>query len=209
MTASFPLALWSTEDAPLILASASTIRRVLIETSGIPVEVQPADIDERAIEAALAGRPGRDIAASLAGAKAEQVSRLVPHRIVLGADQTLVVGGRALHKPSGRRQAAEHLEILSGRSHQLHSGLALAMNGHVIWTHVETATMQVRPLSAAFINGYLDAAGEAVLKSVGAYQIEGLGMHLFDRIEGDHSTILGLPLLPLLHQLRNMGLVIE
>ena len=209
MTPAPHLALWSTTDAPLVLASSSAIRRVLLETSGLPVEVNPATIDERSIEAALLGRPAADVAATLAAAKAETVSRSLPHRIVLGADQTLAVAGRQLHKAASRREAAEHLELLSGRTHQLHSGLALAMNGHTIWSHVETATLAVRPLSAAFIHAYLDAAGDTILKSVGAYQIEGLGMHLFASIEGDHSTILGLPLLPLLRQLRNMGLVAE
>lgn len=209
MTPAPHLALWSTADAPLVLASSSAIRRVLLETSGLPVDVHPADIDERMIEAALSGCPADDLAVTLAAAKAEAVSRSLAHRTVLGADQTLAVAGRVLNKAASRREAADHLELLSGRTHKLHSGLALAVNGHTIWSHVETATLTVRPLSAAFIRAYLDAAGDAILKSVGAYQIEGLGMHLFDRIEGDHTTILGLPLLPLLRQLRNMGIVAE
>lgn len=208
MSAPAAAALWEGE-APLILASSSTIRRALLESVGLEADVMPAEIDERALEFAMGTRGPKEVAAHLAQAKAEAVSRTMAHRYVLGADQTLSVAGRQLNKPAHRREAADHLVLMSGRSHQLHSGLALAINGHTVWTHVETATLHVRPLSAAFIHAYLDAAGDHVLKSVGAYQIEGLGMHLFDRIEGDHSTIMGLPLLPLLRQLRNMGLLVD
>ena len=198
--------LW-TGATPLILASTSVIRKALAVSAGLPLEVIPAAVDERALELQLENARSPDIARALAVAKAEAVSRHYPDRHVLGADQTLAVAGRTLHKPESRQQAADQLGLLSGRTHQLHSGLALALNGHVIWAHVETATMVARPYSAAFVHAYLDAAGDAVLKSVGAYQIEGLGMHLFDRIEGDHSVILGLPLLPLLRQLRNLDLL--
>lgn len=201
-------ALWS-GDNPLILASASRIRRALIEATGIPVEVEAADIDERGLEYALGPRGPREVAANLAAAKAVAVSALHTTRYVLGADQTLEVAGRQLNKPQSRREAADHLVLLSGLKHQLHSGLALAINGHTVWSHVETATLHVRPLSGSFIHDYLDAAGDDVMLSVGAYQIEGLGMHLFDRIEGDHTTIMGLPLLPLLRQLRKMGLLAD
>ncbi len=200
--------LWSGET-PLILASGSAIRRALIKACAIPVEVMPADIDERGLEYALGPRGPREVAANLAAAKAMAVSRAEPHRYVLGADQTLDFGGRRLDKPASRQEAADHLVLLSGRAHQLHSGLALAINGHAVWSHVETATLHMRPLSGAFIHDYLDAAGSAVTSSVGAYQIEGLGMHLFQKIEGDHTTIMGLPLLPLLRQLRNMGLLAD
>ena len=200
--------LWSGETA-LILASASAIRRALIDSVGIPLEVHPATINERGLEHAYGLHKPRDIAAELSAAKALNISHAFPGRYVLGADQTLAIGTAHLHKPAGRREAASQLEQLSGRMHQLHSGLALAINGHVIWTHVETATLHMRSLSAAFIHDYLDMAGDAVLKSVGAYQIEGLGMHLFEKIEGDHTTIMGLPLIPLLRQFRNMGLVME
>lgn len=198
--------LW-TAPTPLILASASAIRRALAESAGLPVEVIPAAVDERALETQLEHARPADVARALAVAKAEAVSRHYPSRHVLGADQTLAVAGRLFHKPESRQQAADQLGMLSGRTHQLHSGLALALNGHVIWAHVETATLTARAYTASFVHAYLDAAGDAVMKSVGAYQIEGLGMHLFDRIEGDHSIILGLPLLPLLRQLRNLDLL--
>lgn len=201
-------ALWSGET-PLILASSSTIRRVLIESAGLPLDVMPADIDERALEYALGPRGPKEVAANLAMAKALAVSKTQPQRYVLGADQTLELGGRQLNKPASRREAADHLVLMSGRSHHLHSALALAINGHAVWSHVETATLHVRPLSGAFIHDYLEAAGEHVTRSVGAYQIEGLGMHLFNRIEGDHTTIMGLPVLPLFRQLRNMGLLAD
>lgn len=198
--------LW-TGESPLVLASASVIRKALAESSGLPVDVIPANIDERGLEAALGSSAPIDVARTLAVAKAEDVSKCLPGRYVLGADQTLDLGHRALHKPQSRQQAADQLAQLSGRTHHLHSGLALAINGHTIWSHVETASLHARPLSAAFIHTYLDAAGDDVLTSVGGYQIEGLGMHLFEKIEGDHSVIMGLPLLPLLRQLRNMDLL--
>lgn len=199
-------ALWRA-PAPLVLASASPIRRAIIDSLGIPVESLPATIDERALEAQLATGSPLEIAQTLSSAKADAVSARLAGRLVLGADQTLAVAGRILHKATSRQQAADHLALLSGRSHQLHAGLALSRNGRTIWRHVETASLTVRPLSAGFIHAYLDAAGDAVLSSVGIYQIEDLGMHLFDKVEGDHTTIMGLPALPLLAQLRNMALV--
>lgn len=200
------ISLW-TGETPLVLASASRIRLALIDSVGIAVEVHPAAIDERALEAELGDSDPVTAARTLAVAKAVSVSAQMAGRYVLGADQTLAVAGRVLHKPRDRQQAAEHLAFLSGRDHQLHSALALAINGRVVWRHVETATLTVRPLSPGFIHAYLEAAGDAILSSVGCYQVEDLGMHLFSRIGADHTTIMGLPLLPLLSQLRNMGLV--
>lgn len=200
------MSLWK-GDFPLILASASVVRRALAESAGLPVEVVPAAVDERAVEAGLGQAEPRQVADALARAKAEAVSAQNPGRYVIGADQTLAVGGRMLHKPASRQQAADQLGLLAGRSHQLHSALALALNGRSLWSHVETATLTARPYAGAFIHAYLDSAGDAVMSSVGAYQIEGLGMHLFEKIEGDHSVIMGLPLLPLLRQLRNLDLL--
>lgn len=198
--------LWRAEQ-PLVLASASVIRRALAESAGLVVEVMPATIDERAREEDFAAAAPDAVARMLAAAKSLDVSARLPDRYVLGADQTLEVGHRILHKPRTRQEAADQLGALAGRRHRLHSALALSINGHAIWSHVETATLSARPYASAFIHAYLDAAGDAVLRSVGGYQIEGLGMHLFDRIEGDHSVIMGLPLLPLLAQLRNLDLV--
>ena len=130
-----------------------------------------------------------------------------PDRIVVGADQTLALGTQLFSKPAGRAQAAEQLRALSGNSHDLHSAVAVARDGKVLFAHVSIARMTMRELSGAEVRTYLDEAGEAVTTSVGAYQLEGLGIHLFERIEGDHFTILGLPLLPLLAFLRGEGLL--
>lgn len=198
--------LWRGET-PLILASASSIRKALAESAGISVHVQPAEVDERVAEMAIPGSAPADIAQALSVLKAEFVSRRYPGHYVLGADQTLDLAGQCLHKPATRQEAADQLARLAGRQHRLHSGMALAINGHAIWRCVETATLTTRNYSASFIHAYLDSAGDGVLRSVGAYQLEGLGVHLFEAIEGDHTIILGLPLLPLLKQLRNMGLM--
>lgn len=192
---------------PLLLASRSPIRRAILDSLGIPVACIPSTIDERALEARLTGYSPPECALLLAEAKADQVAADHPGALVLGADQTLAVAGRVLHKPANRQQAADHLALLSGRDHHLHAALALARNGRTIWRHVETATLTVRPLTSGFIQTYLDAAGESVFASVGVYRIEDLGMHLFEAIAGDHTTIMGLPALPLLRQLRNLDLI--
>jgi septum formation protein len=146
--------------------------------------------------------PG-EIAALLAREKALFVSSRQPGRYVIGADQTLALGDRLFSKPAGRAQAAEQLRALAGRAHELHSAVAVARDGKILFGDVAIARMTMRRLDEAEIAAYLDAAGEAVTSSVGAYQLEGLGVHLFERIEGDHFTILGLPLLPLLAFLRS------
>jgi septum formation protein len=148
-----------------------------------------------------------DIAALLAGEKALAVSARLPGRFVVGADQTLALGEQLFSKPAGRAQAAEQLRALAGRSHDLHSAVAVARNGKILFSDVSAAQMTMRQLTGADIRAYLDHAGEAVTSSVGAYQLEGLGVHLFERIEGDHFTILGLPLLPLLAFLRSERLL--
>lgn len=194
-------------DKPLILASQSRARQMLLANAGISFAAKPADIDERAIQAASGlTRPG-DIAMLLALEKARAVAALHPGRIVLGADQTLALGERLFDKPAGRAGAAAQLRALSGQTHELHAGIALVGNGRVLAQAVAVARMTVRALTDAAIETYLDAAGEAVTRSVGAYQLEGLGIHLFERIEGDHFTILGLPLLTLLPVLRREGLI--
>jgi septum formation protein len=192
---------------PLILASQSPARQSLLANAGIPFEAIPAALDERAIELASALSAPGEIAGLLARDKALFVSQKHPGRFVVGADQTLILGERLFNKPAGRAQAAAQLRALAGQSHELHSATAVARDGEILFGDVSIARMSMRPLDDAAISAYLDAAGEAVTTSVGAYQLEGLGVHLFERIEGDHFTILGLPLLPLLKFLRSQGLL--
>jgi septum formation protein len=200
------LSLWR-GDAPLLLASTSPTRRMLLESAGLIVDVQASDVDERAVEAAGAHDGPPALALRLAREKALAVSRRRPDRLVVGADQTLACKGKMFHKPLDRAEAGEQLAALSGRTHVLHSAFALAQGGAVLHHGIEGAHMTMRDLDTDAIELYLDAAGEAPMQSVGAYQVEGLGIHLFERIEGDHSTILGLPMLPLLAALREEGLL--
>ena len=192
---------------PLILASQSRARQMLLGNAGIAFEAMPADIDERAVQKNSGLTSPGEIAVLLAREKALFVSSKNPGRYVVGADQTLALGERLFSKPSGRAQAAEQLRALAGSSHELHSAVAVARDGQIMFADVSLARMTMRPLSESEIVGYLDAAGEAVTTSVGAYQLEGIGVHLFERIEGDHFTILGLPLLPLLAFLRREQLL--
>jgi len=191
--------------APLVLASASTVRRKLLEAAGIPVETRPASIDERAVEAAAPSDDPSAVAAILAREKALRVAAEVPGRLVVGADQTLAFGRRRFDKPADRAAARAQLQALAGRTHELHAAVAVARGPAVLFEHVGVARLTMRGLSADFLDRYLDVAGSAVSASVGAYQLEALGVHLFERIEGDHFTILGLPLLPLLAYLRAEG----
>jgi septum formation protein len=192
---------------PLILASQSTARQALLANAGIPFEAIPAGLDELAIQLASALSAPGEIAALLARDKALFVSEKHPGRYVVGADQTLILGERLFSKPAGRAQAAAQLRALAGRAHELHSAAAVARDGEILFEDVSIARMTMRRLDDTAISAYLDAAGEAVTASVGAYQLESLGVHLFERIEGDHFTILGLPLLPLLKFLRSQGLL--
>jgi septum formation protein len=192
---------------PLILASQSLARQVLLANAGIAFEAIPAEIDERAVELACGLSSPREIAAVLAREKAVSVSLRHPGQFVVGADQTLALGERLFSKPAGRAQAASQLQALAGRTHELHSAVAVARDGETLFADAAIARMTMRPLDGATISAYLDAAGEVVTASVGAYQLEGLGIHLFERIEGDHFTILGLPLLPLLKFLRSERLL--
>src|SRR5712671_2065966 len=192
---------------PLILASQSPTRQALLANAGLDFEAVPAEIDERAVQqTADLSAPG-EIAALLAREKALSVSSRQPGKFVIGADQTLALGTRLFSKPAGRAQAAEQLSALAGRSHELHSAVAVARDGKILFADTTIARMTMRPLAEADIEAYLDEAGEAVTTSVGAYQLEGLGVHLFERIEGDHFTILGLPLLQLLAFLRTARLL--
>jgi septum formation protein len=200
------MTLWRGEH-PLILASQSRARQMLLANAGIDFEAVPADIDERAVQQASGLVAPGDIATLLAREKALWVSSRKPGRFVIGADQTLALGTRLFAKPAGRAEAKEQLRALAGNRHELHSGVAVARDGKILFSDVAVARMSMRPLTGAEIRSYLDHAGEAVTSSVGVYQLEGLGVHLFERIEGDHFTILGLPLLPLLAFLRGERLL--
>jgi septum formation protein len=191
----------------LILASQSRARQALLTNAGIGFEAVTAEIDERAVQQASGLSAPGEIASLLAREKALSVSARQPGKFVIGADQTLALGERLFSKPAGRAQAAEQLRALAGRSHELHSAVAVARDGKILFEAVAVAGMTMRRLGAAEIDVYLDEAGDAVTSSVGAYQLEGLGVHLFERIEGDHFTILGLPLLPLLAFLRSERLL--
>ena len=192
---------------PLILASKSRARQTLLANAAIPFDAMPADVDERALQKNSGLSSPGEIAGLLAREKALFVSSNNPGRYVVGADQTLALGARLFSKPAGRAQAADQLRLLAGGTHELHSAIAVAFDGKVVFADVSVARMTMRRLNESEIEAYLDEAGEAVTTSVGAYQLEGLGVHLFERIEGDHFTILGLPLLPLLAFLREQGLL--
>ena len=192
---------------PLILASQSRARQMLLANAGISFEAVPADIDERSVQKNSGLSAPGEIAGLLAREKALFVSSKNPGRYVVGADQTLALGNRLFSKPAGRAQAAEQLRLLAGHTHELHSAVAVARDGKIVFSDVGIARMTMRRLDESEIEAYLDQAGQAVTTSVGAYQLEGLGVHLFERIDGDHFTILGLPLLPLLAFLRGEGLL--
>ena len=194
---------------PLILASGSTIRQTLLANTGFVFQVQTADIDERAIEADLRttlqeGETSR-LAEALASAKAASVSKREPSALVIGADQILDHAGEVLHKAPTQSAAIEKLRRLQGSSHRLTSAAALARGGDIVWTGSLAATLSMRPLTDQACAQYVAKAGVAATESVGAYRLEELGAHLFDRIEGDYFTILGMPLLPLLSALRAEG----
>lgn len=200
------MTLWRGQDK-LILASQSRARKLLLANAGLQFEAMPADIDERSLQqGSKLSAPG-EIAGLLAREKARWVSARKAGHYVIGADQTLALGSRLFNKPDGRAAAAEQLRALSGQTHELHSAIAVVLDGKIMFETVTVARMSMRPMSGDDIRNYLDEAGEAVTTSVGAYQIEGLGVHLFERIEGDHFTILGLPLLPLLAFLRRERLI--
>jgi septum formation protein len=190
---------------PLVLASKSPSRRAILEGAGLPFAIMPADIDERALEAGLPSRDPGAIASALAREKAHVIATNMPGRLVLGADQTLALGQRLFTKPDDIAAAREQLKALRGRTHELHAALALARDGSIIFEHREIARLTMRDFSDDFLEVYLAAAGSAVTASVGAYQIEANGIHLFDKIDGDQFTIMGLPLIPLLDFLRRDG----
>ena len=193
-------------DQPLILASRSSVRRAMLEAAGIPVEIEPADIDERALER-NAPDAAEAVARMLAREKAHAVAARRPERLVVGADQILALGERRFSKPADRAAAQAQLKELRGRTHELHSAAALVQDGTVRFEYSDTARLTMRSFSDSFLDAYLDAAGTAVTDSVGAYQLERTGIQLFERVEGDYFTVLGLPLLPLLVFLRSAGVL--
>lgn len=195
------------ERQSLILASQSAVRKSLLANAGIAVETIPADIDERAIQQNSGLKDPGEIAALLACEKATFISAKFPDRYVVGADQTLALGDQLFSKPANRAAAAAQITTLSGQTHALHSAVSVVKGGVTLFSHVSVARMTMRALTGSEIAAYVDEAGDAVTASVGAYQLERTGVHLFDRIEGDHFTILGLPLLPLLAFLRSRNLL--
>jgi len=193
----------------IILASGSPYRKAMLVNAGLDIEAVPADVDERALEAPLqdSGVSPEDVALVLAEAKATEVSERRPGALVLGCDQTLSLGDEVFHKPADMEGARRHLLALSGKTHQLNSAAVLARDGEALWRHVGVASLTMRKLEPAFIGRHLARVGAKALSSVGAYQIEGEGIQLFEKIEGDYFTIVGLPLLPVLKELRALGAI--
>jgi septum formation protein len=200
------MALWRAAE-PLILASKSAIRRSVLEAAGVPVEIVVADIDERGIEQRSGVSDPGEAAKLLAREKARAVATVRPDRIVLGADQTLALGQRRFSKAADHAGAREQLSALRGQVHALHSGVAVLQGDKVLFEHVAVARLSMRPFSDAFLDSYLDEVGAAALSSVGGYQLEGRGAQLMERVEGDHFTVLGMPLFPLLDWMRQAGLL--
>lgn len=191
----------------LILASQSASRRAMLDAAGVPYRAVPAHLDERALEESLAGSQPGEIAQQLAVAKARAVAAEHPGALVLGSDSLVEVNGRRFDKPESREQAAEHLRFFSGKAMRLHSAAALVRGGTVVWCWSALAVLSVRPLSDAFIADYLTHEWPAVAGCVGVFRIEARGVQLFDRIDGDHFTVLGMPLLPVLGALREQGIM--
>ena len=190
---------------PVILASGSTIRRQMLEAAGLGFTVVPAEVDERPIHMSYDGSNPGGIARQLARLKAEAVSQAHPHALVIGADQVLALGAAIFHKPADLAQARKHLSWLRGKAHELHSAVAMAENGAVVWDTIDTARLTIRDFSDEFLDDYLARAGERICGCVGAYELEGLGLQLFERIEGDYFPVLGMPMIPLLAELRAKG----
>jgi septum formation protein len=193
----------------LVLASASPFRRALLENAGLVFSARAAEIDERELEKLLEeeGAAPEEVAMRLAEAKARDVARHFPGALVIGSDQTMSLGQRVYHKPKDMAQAGQHLLSLSGKTHRLNSAVVLMRGNAVLWRHVSSAQMSVRALTPEFVDRHLQRVGSKALSSVGAYQLEGEGIQLFDNIDGDYFTILGLPMLPLLAKLRELGTI--
>lgn len=192
---------------PLVLASGSAARRAMLDQVGVEFTVDPADVDEAQLKGELAGRDAGDVALALAGAKAVAVSERRPEALVLGSDQILDLDGALMDKAGDLEGARARLRRLRGRTHSLHSAAALARNGEVIWSGVDRADLTMRTYSDAFLERYLAAEGAKLLGSVGCYRLEGPGAQLFERVEGDFFTVLGLPLWAVLAELRRLGTI--
>jgi septum formation protein len=192
-------------DAPLVLASQSSARRILLTAAGVPIDAHPADIDERGLESAAIAPSAGAVAALLAREKAIAVESRYRGRLTLGADQTLTLDAKRFAKPADRKAARAQLCELRGRTHELHSAVAFVQHGAVLFEYVATARLTMRNFSDDFLELYLDAVGDAATASVGAYQIEGLGVQFFERVDGDYFTVLGLPLMEVLEFLRRIG----
>lgn len=193
----------------IVLASRSAHRAALLTNAGVEIEIIAADVDERALEKPLldSGMGGEDVAEVLARAKADDVSSKNPEDYVIGCDQTLTLEGKLLHKPADMEAAHRRLLALSGKTHALNSAVALAKGRQILWSHVEVSHITFRKLDPGFVGRHTSATGKGILTSVGAYQIEGLGLQLIEKIDGDYFSIIGLPLLALLDELRSHGLL--
>lgn len=191
----------------LILASKSAARRAMLEGAGVPFAVQVADVDEDAVKALHDPADAGGLAIELARIKALAVSRRDPEAWVLGADQTLAFEDSLVSKARSMAEARDGLSAMRGRTHHLHSGAALARNGQVVWAGADVAAMHMRDFSDAFLDAYLQTEGEGLLGCVGAYRLEGMGSQLFAAVEGDYFTVLGLPLWPVLEELRRAGVL--
>ncbi len=196
------------DPARLILASKSASRRAMLDAAGVAYDAVAADLDERGVEVGLAGASPAEVVEALSVAKAAAVAAQHPGALVLGSDSLVVAGGRRFDKPRSLEEAAEHLRFFSGRVMELHSAAALVRDGGCEWSHASVARLHVRALSDDFIAHYLSLEWPAIRHTVGAFRIEGPGMQLFDSIEGDQFTVLGMPLLPLLGALREAGVLL-
>lgn len=196
-------------DMSCILASQSMARQHMLKQAGVPFSAKPAFVDEEALKEALQFKKQspRNIADALAEAKALKLSLSHPGALVIGGDQVLEFGGEIMSKARNMEELRQKLEQLSGQSHILISAVCLAQNGQILWRFIDRARLAMRALSPDFLNDYIVEQGEKVLSSVGGYHIEGCGAQLFDKLDGDYFTILGMPLLPLLSQLRLYGVL--
>jgi septum formation protein len=195
----------------LVLASTSPFRRRMLQAAGLSFSAVAPEVDESILKRELASKQppagASDVAAALARAKAQAVSARMPAALVIGADQVLALGDELFDKPGDLARARTQLQRLRGRPHQLHTAAALAEGGEIVWRRTEIATLHMRPFSDAFLDAYLAEAGPGIFATIGGYEVEGRGIQLFERIDGDHFTIIGLPLLPLLAELRDRGVI--